>query len=686
MADYYAVLKRTLSGFGEPSESLRTKIYDKARVTIARQLDATQPPLADDVKAAQLAQLDEAIVRMEAEYAPPADAFLGDPPPLPPGTVAGPSGVEPRAEAAPETAIAPEGDTLPPPAEVAPEPEPPAVDEPAPAPEPPTFEAPPEPEPAPEPEPGPTPDAGVQPEAVPTFEPDEPSPDPVRSEQPQVEPVTSTSADPIGEAFAAIEAARDPDAAGATAVPDVDPIAPTPVETEAAAAEPALAAPVPVTFDPAAFDEAARNEADRAAASGATAASDDIFDDSETRERDAAALAAAPATVRQPATRGGRGVLWFLLLVALAGLLFVFRAPLLGAVGLEPASVDRFVASIPGVGPLLVGEVDDPNDPTRPKPVPTIRITPPAEEPVVEEGKREERLGPDGQETGTAETALPPPVEDGATPDSAAEDGAQTEPETALPAPTVPSDEAPAETETTTEIVPITPDASTVDPAAPETVSPGTTTPDAGTPEADAATDVTPAAPEPATGEVPVAQSAILYEEGSGTRETRSDRGAVVWSIVQQSPGNAEPAEPAIRAVLDVPERELKATITLRRNTDLALAASHLMEVNFEPAPGFSGQNIDDLLSVRMKPNEASQGTPLAVVPAKIAPGYFYVALDNLPSARERNLELLRSSRWIDIPVEYVTGRRAMVSLEKGVVGERVFAEALAAWDAAAAQ
>ena len=69
------------------------------------------------------------------------------------------------------------------------------------------------------------------------------------------------------------------------------------------------------------------------------------------------------------------------------------------------------------------------------------------------------------------------------------------------------------------------------------------------------------------------------------------------------------------------------------------------------------------------------------MIPAKIAPGYFYIALDNLPTARERNVELLRTSKYVDIPIEYVTGRRALVSLEKGVTGERVFAQALAAWE-----
>ena len=634
MADYYAVLKRTLSGFGEPSASLRSKIYDKARATIAKQLDATQPPLADEVKSAQLAQLDDAIARMEAEYGGPvADDFVGTPPPLPIGGGAFEPASDPEPNPQPEP-IAVEPAAVEP---VAVEPvavEPVAVErtsiDPA------SVEAAPV-EPI-EPEPIVETSTPVVHEPVPAIEPTS-----------TVEPVTdSPASDPLAEAYAAIDAAR----AQVEGTPDA---APAPPESNGDAIE----------FDPAVFDAAARSEpvarsesvAPPPAGSEPTASRNDAFDDPGANIREAAALGAGSAAVvtrppRREKRRGG-GVVWFLLLVAAIGLLFVFRAPLLAAVGVPTTSIDRFVAEIPVVGEYLVGEVDDPNDPTRPVPVPTIRITPDPEPADVEEGKDEQRLGPDAEpEAGTDVGALPPPT---------------------VPPIETPAADAP-DTDTTTQVVPITPTEPEAAPAAPEVAVVEQPPVE---PEATSEPATQPAAPA-------VAQSAILYEEGGGTRETRSDRGNVVWSVIRQSPGNGEPEEPAIQAVFDVPERELKATITLRRNTDKALAASHLMEVNFEPAAGFSGQNIDELLAVRLKPDERSQGSPLSIIPAKIAPGYFYVALDNLPAARERNVELLRSARWIDVPVEYVTGRRALVSLEKGVTGERVFSEAFTAWDAAA--
>ena len=677
MADYYAVLKRTLTNFGEPSQSLRTKIYDKARATITRQLDATDPPLAPETKAAQLAQLDEAIARMEAEYEAPRSEFIGDPPPIPSATPADVLEPAPEPEPTPEPMSEPVPEAVEQPSEPDPEP---ATELPAPH----------EPEPILPAENPPVPPAEVTAEPPVDFDPPpaEPleahvEPAPPAEEIGEAAAVAAPAAPPgdrLAEAFAAVEAARAQAEAASeehpehqaevTALPTFDPPPADDGEGDrdegvsfddeafsAAAAAVGAGGTQPVepipSLEPSHLEAGPEPEA-RSEPEADTGA---LFDDPERARREAEALEGPPVVPPRERRGSGRGVLWFLLLVAALGLLFVFRQPLLGAVGVSTAGLDRFVAGVPVIGPYLVGEFDDPDDPTRPKPVPTIRITPEPEPvaPVEDAGKREERLGADGQEIGTA-----------------------PEPRTVDPQP---APELPAPT------VPVTPEPSVPEPAADEQA------------RADAAPGAEPALPEPVQSDstapageadgaerVAVAQSAILYEEGSGSRPMSTDRGNVVWSLVREGATEGDAAVPAIRAALDMPSRELKATITLRRNTDKALTASHLVEVNFQPAPGFSGNNVDEVLALRMRPDERTQGEQLSAVPAKVGPGYFFVALESLPKARERNVSLLRGGKWLDIGVEYATGRRALVSLEKGVAGEQVFSEAFAAWDAVPAE
>jgi len=60
MADYEAVLRRTLSGMVDPSADARTKVYDRARATIERQIAAMPKRPPDSVIQRQYEKLDAA--------------------------------------------------------------------------------------------------------------------------------------------------------------------------------------------------------------------------------------------------------------------------------------------------------------------------------------------------------------------------------------------------------------------------------------------------------------------------------------------------------------------------------------------------------------------------------------------------------------------------------------------------
>ena len=58
----------------------------------------------------------------------------------------------------------------------------------------------------------------------------------------------------------------------------------------------------------------------------------------------------------------------------------------------------------------------------------------------------------------------------------------------------------------------------------------------------------------------------------------------------------------------------------------------------------------------------------------------YLVGLSNQEADKERNLQLLKERGWFDIPVVYNNNRRAILALEKGPPGDRVFAEAFKTW------
>ncbi|MDG4878836.1 hypothetical protein P9273_27535 [Mesorhizobium sp. WSM4935] len=224
-------------------------------------------------------------------------------------------------------------------------------------------------------------------------------------------------------------------------------------------------------------------------------------------------------------------------------------------------------------------------------------------------------------------------------------------------------------------------------PAAPATGAANQTPPAAGTtPPAAGATPpaagTTPPAPATAEATVPVGQKAIFYEERTSTQQGTAEPGSIVWSLVQESPGGDLPPEPAIRAEATIPGKNIQLRMTIRRNTDQTLPASHIIEMIFLTPEGFDGGGVDNILRIAMKSSEQDAGSPLIGIPAKIADGFFLVALNDTKADEDANLTLLRGQDWIDVPVVYKTGRRALLTMEKGIPGEKVFDEALKAWAA----
>ncbi|MEO0543937.1 MAG: hypothetical protein AAFY99_08985 [Pseudomonadota bacterium] len=187
-----------------------------------------------------------------------------------------------------------------------------------------------------------------------------------------------------------------------------------------------------------------------------------------------------------------------------------------------------------------------------------------------------------------------------------------------------------------------------------------------------------------AEGQTPlrVGQRAIFYEERTGTEAGTAVPGTVIWTQVQDSPGADLPLEPAIRGEVSVPDLDLSLVATIRRNGDQTFPASHIIELSFEVSEGFTGRGISEVDRVNFKSTEQDPGTTLIGIIAPIDANFFLVALNSADEAVRNNINLIRRENWIDIPLQYVSGRRALVTIEKGTAGERIFTEVFDFWDA----
>ncbi len=177
-----------------------------------------------------------------------------------------------------------------------------------------------------------------------------------------------------------------------------------------------------------------------------------------------------------------------------------------------------------------------------------------------------------------------------------------------------------------------------------------------------------------------VAQKVVLYDEDPTDPKGKRYVGSALWRTETVSPGPGLAPELAIRADVEIPERHMRMTWSLRRNTDKALPASHTIEIQFTLPADFSEGGIANVPGVLMKQDEQARGVPLAGIAVKVTNGYFLVGLSAVDVDVQRNIQLLKDRDWFDVPIVYTSGKRAILALEKGTPGVRAFEEAFRAW------
>lgn len=187
--------------------------------------------------------------------------------------------------------------------------------------------------------------------------------------------------------------------------------------------------------------------------------------------------------------------------------------------------------------------------------------------------------------------------------------------------------------------------------------------------------------PDKAGADAPAtAQRVVLYEEDPDNPEGRRMVGTATWRTeTLPATGGREP-EIAVRADVEIPERNMSMTWSLRRNTDPALPASHTIEIMFTMPADSPAGGVQNVPGVLMKQAEQTRGVPLAGLAVKVTPGFFLIGLSSIETDVQRNISLLKERPWFDIPVVYNNNRRAILAMEKGEPGERAFEAAFKAW------
>jgi hypothetical protein len=175
---------------------------------------------------------------------------------------------------------------------------------------------------------------------------------------------------------------------------------------------------------------------------------------------------------------------------------------------------------------------------------------------------------------------------------------------------------------------------------------------------------------EPATSLVE--QRAIYYFQGAEGQAGQASEGTATWAETTKD------NHPAIQATIRIAERNVTATVTIYKNYDTTLPASHLVEVQFSGT--LSESPILRVPALVLKQTEQARGQPLAGAAVPVTNELFWIALSNEADESVRNVQLLGEGSWFDIPILFNDQTRALITFEKGIPGDKVFETVMASW------
>ena len=189
-----------------------------------------------------------------------------------------------------------------------------------------------------------------------------------------------------------------------------------------------------------------------------------------------------------------------------------------------------------------------------------------------------------------------------------------------------------------------------------------------------------PAAQPAAPGAPAVSRAALLMETPGDPQKPKVLVGTATWTLIPAAGGQAQAAGPAVQAEIDIPDAKMHATVTIRKNTDASLPATHTIDLRFSFADGAEIKGFKDMALPQMRRDDTPTGDAFSGVRVKINDDYFLVGLTRSDADTAHNLELLSTRNWLDFPLLFSDDHIAKLTFEKGATGQSVIAQAIEAW------
>ena len=184
-------------------------------------------------------------------------------------------------------------------------------------------------------------------------------------------------------------------------------------------------------------------------------------------------------------------------------------------------------------------------------------------------------------------------------------------------------------------------------------------------------------APDASSPPLPETARAAMLIASDSPRNPVVSLGSTVWSTIPPAPG--QPARVAVKADADIPDLKMHASMTLRKNTDPTLPATHTIDLRFSFADGAPITGVKDV-EPKTRNLDSTASEPLRAVKVKISDVYFLIALAKDDQDTARNLDLMQTHAWFDFSLLLNDNRIAKLVFEKSAKGDAMLAKAFEAW------
>jgi hypothetical protein len=187
--------------------------------------------------------------------------------------------------------------------------------------------------------------------------------------------------------------------------------------------------------------------------------------------------------------------------------------------------------------------------------------------------------------------------------------------------------------------------------------------------------------PSPEAGNIPLpdaAKAAMVIASQDNPHNPVVNLGSTVWSTIPASPG--QPATVAVKADADIPDLKMHASMTLRKNTDPTLQATHTIDLNFALADGTPITGFKDVAAPQMHESDTSTSEALTSVKFKVSDVHFLIALANSDQDSARNFDLIQTRAWFEFPLLLNDDRIAKLAFQKSSEGVAMLSKAFDAW------